>query len=114
MIGTITLKEALNIIEQKDDRGYPIPFSISYRTLQRNSKKGGAYREVINATILTSIPKQNITNTELLKQVQSPVRNRKNPNHSENRTRNLQKSNKEIFKVHIRFIDSINNQKVIY
>lgn len=114
MNATISLKEALEIIEKKDDRGYPVPFNISFRTLQRNSKTGGSLKTVNHATILASIPKQNITNSELLKQLQMPVKNRKNPNHYENRTRNLQKPNKEVFKVHIRYIVSINNKKVVY
>lgn len=114
MNGSISLKEALEIIEQKDSKGFPVPFDISYRTLNRNSKSGGALKTVYGATILTSIPKQNITNEALLNEVRSKSTVKRSPNHYENRTRNLQKPNKEIFKVHIRFIISINDLKVVY
>ena len=55
---TISLKDALQVIEAKDENGVPIPFNISFRTLQRQSKTGGALRTLNGATILCSVPKK--------------------------------------------------------
>jgi hypothetical protein len=110
----ISLKEALTIIEAKDQEGFPIPFKISFRTLQRNSKTGGRLTTYLGATILTSVPKQRKSNKAILEDLQKPERAIKKPNHSTNRTRNIQKANGEIAKIHIRLIDSINNKKVVY
>lgn len=114
MIETIELKEALQIIEKKDAEGYPIPFCISFRTLNRNSKTGGRLVTLEDATILTSLPKQKKSNASIMKDLITPERTKRNPNHSNNKTRNLKKANGEIAKIHIRLIDSINNKKVVY
>jgi flagellar capping protein FliD len=122
MNNAISLKDALQIIEAKDQDGFAIPFDISFRTLNRNSKTGGALRSYNSVTILTSKSKQaeskaldiSINGKTIVKNLQLANKPRKAPNHFENRTRNLQKQNGEIFKVNIRLITSINNQKVVY
>jgi len=114
MYDTISLKNTLQIIEAKDTEGYPIPFSISFRTLQRNSKTGGRLVSCFGATALTSLPKQRKTTKVIMDDLLRPERPEKNPNHFLNRTRNIQKANGEIAKLHIRLIDSINNKKMVY
>lgn len=115
MNNTISLKEALAIIDLKDKDGYPVPFNISFRTLQRNSKTGGRLVSLDGATFLTRLPKQRkIYNKQLIEDLQTPERSTKNPNHYLNRTRNIKKENGEIAKVHIRLIISVNNKKVVY
>lgn len=122
MNNCISLKNALKIIEAKDTSGFPIPFDVEFRTLNRNSKTGGALRSYNGVTILTSKSKQaeskaldiSINGKTIAKNLQFAPKHRKAPNHFENRTRNLQKQNGEIFKVNIRLITSINNQKVVY
>lgn len=114
MIETISLSEALNIIDSKDNEGFPIPFDISFRTLQRNSKTGGRLVEYVGAKVLTSIPKQKLSNKQIIQSLQSPERVKRNPNHWANRTRNIQKENGEEAKIHIRLIVSVNNKKVEY
>lgn len=114
MIETISLSAALKIIERKDAEGYPLPFDISYRTLNRNSKTGGRLATYLGATILTSLPKQRKSNAAIIMDLQTATKSRKNPEHHKNRTRNIHKPNGEIAKVHIRLIESINNQKVVY
>lgn len=111
---TISLKEALQIIEKKDVEGFPIPFNIEFRTLQRQSKTGGSLKTINGATILCAVPKQKVSNKHLIERLQQPERFKKSPNHYQNRTRNIQKPNGEIAKVRIRLIVSINNQKVVY
>lgn len=113
MNNSISLKNALKIIEAKDTNGFPIPFDVDFRTLNRNSKTGGALRSYNGVTILTRNKKE-LTEKEIAKNLQFANKAKKPPNHFENRTRNLQKQNGEIFKVNIRLITSINNQKVVY
>lgn len=111
----ISLKEALQVIDLKDAEGKPLPFNISFRTLQRQSKTGGGLRTINGAAILTPLPKQTTTTqSQKVKFLQTPNKTRRNPNHFANRTRNIQKPNGEIAKVRIRLIESINNQKVVY
>ena len=114
MVHTISLSDALKNIEQKDAEGFPIPFNISYRTLNRNSKTGGRLVTYLGATILTSLPKQRKSNAAVLIDLQTPQKFLKNPDHFKNRTRNIHKANGEIAKVHIRLIKSINNKDVVY
>ena len=38
---TISLNEALEIIDRQDKLGGAIPFDLTFRSLQRNSKTGG-------------------------------------------------------------------------
>ena len=110
----ISLKEALQIIETKDVNGFPIPFDISFRTLNKNSKSGGALRTLQQATILTSLPKQQLTDQQKAANLLIANKSRRKPFHFLNRTRNLKKANGEIAKVHIRLITSINHQNVEY
>ena len=114
MKGCINLKQALQIIETKDKDGFPIPFDVSFRTLNRNSKSGGALRNYNSVSILTRREKQRLSEKQIVQNLQLASSTRRNPNHWVNRTRNLQKPNGEIFKINIRLIDSINNQKVVY
>ena len=110
---TISLKDALAIINKKDKQGNPYPFDITFRSLQRNSKTGGKLYEYKQAKKLRS--KKNIpSKTSLIKTVQSGTTPKKNPNHFENRTRNLELQNGQKKKIHIRLIISINGKKVIY
>lgn len=115
MSDTISLIEALKIIDLKDAGGDALPFNISFRTLQRNSKTGGRLVELDNAKLLTRTSKKKSISEKLqIQQLQEAPISKKNPNHYQNRTRNLVKANGEIVKVHIRLIISINNQKIVY
>ncbi|WP_281980469.1 hypothetical protein [Tenacibaculum mesophilum] len=108
---TISLKEALAIVDAVDEKGRPLPFDITFRTLQRNSKTGGklyTYNQVVKYRKLKS------DNPNYLKQVQTPVKRHRNPNHFANRTRNLELQNGDIKTVHIRLIITVNGLKVIY
>lgn len=110
---TITLKEALSIIDRVDEHGRAIPFDIAFRSLNKNSSTGGKlyeYKQVVKHRST----KKALTKQDLLADVLRPAKAEKNPNHFLNRTRNLQLQNKEIKKIHIRLIISINSNKVIY
>ena len=110
---TISLTAALEIIDKKDKEGNAYPFDITFRSLQRNSKTGGKlyeYNQVKKLRSKQSTP----TKGSLIHAVQSAQKTKKNPNHFENRTRNLELQNSEKKKIHIRLIISINGKKVIY
>jgi hypothetical protein len=108
---TISLKDGLAIIDRVDKEGNAIPFDISFRSLNRNSKSGGKLYEYKGARKLRR-SKSDAPN--LLAVAQSKTRIKRNPNHFQNRTRNLELQNKDIRKIHIRLIISINGKKVVY
>jgi hypothetical protein len=115
MSDTISLIEALKLIDLKDANGNALPFNISFRTLQRNSKTGGRLVQLDSAKLLTPATKRkSISEKLIIQNLQEEPRFKKNPKHYENRTRNLVKANGEIVKVHIRLIVSINNHNVVY
>lgn len=109
---TISLKDALVIIDKKDKEGNAYPFDITFRSLNRNSKTGGKLYEYKQVKKL--ITKKSSSTTASIKAVQSGVIETRNPNHFFNRTRNLELQNGDIKKIHIRLIISINGKKVIY
>jgi hypothetical protein len=112
MENVISLKEALAIIDRVDASGNAVPFDIRVRSLQRNSKTGGKLYEYIAVRKL----RRNASDTppNLLAVAQSGSRLKINPNHFQNRTRNLELQNKDIRKIHIRLIIAINGIKVVY
>lgn len=113
MSETIFLSEALKIIDRQDKIGGAIPFDLTFRSLQRNSKTGGklyTYEQVKKYRK----KKYEHSETAMLNAVQSGERPQKNPNHFANRTRNLELQNGEIKKIHIRLIISINGKTIIY
>ena len=111
-MSTISFSNCLAIINAKDVKGNPIPFSLKVYSLNRNSKKGGVLKVYENAKLLNSKKfERNLEN--LTKQATAEVKDTKNPNHFKNRTRNIELANGDIKKIHVRLIDSINGQKVL-
>lgn len=109
----VSFKEAISIIDKVDDVGNHYPFDISFRTLNRNSKKGG--RLVSYKNVVKSGFKKGASNkASLINTLQTVSKAKKNPNHHSNRTRNLMLENGEIKKIHIRLIDSVNGRKMYY
>ncbi|NKI28262.1 hypothetical protein HCG49_17040 [Arenibacter sp. 6A1] len=110
---TISLKEAIEIIDRKDKAGNAFPFDITFRSLQRNSKTGGKLYTYDQVKKRRPKPVKN-RESYMLKAVQSIDSVSKNPNHFSNRTRNLELQNGDIKKIHIRLIISINGKKITY
>ncbi len=107
----ISLTKALEIIKAVDATGRNIPFDISFRTLQRNSKTGGVlyeYKQVVR------FQKKYTKNPNFLKIVQSTEKRKRNPHHFANRTINVELQNGDIRTIHIRLIIMVNGKKVIY
>ncbi len=105
----MNLKEALQIIHRKDKDGRSMPFSITFRTYQRNSKTGGTLKHYPMAKLLAADP----TNQPNLKKRSLP-KEKKNPHHWQNRTRNLELPDGKKRKINILFIIKINNEQVTY
>ena len=113
MKNEISFNEVVAIIDKVDKQGKAYPFDIAFRTLQRNSKKGG--RLVEYKQVKKSRPKNfTQTNASLLASVQSGTTIKRNPNHKKNRTRLLELQNGDKKKIHIRLIDTINGKKMHY
>ena len=109
----ISFKEAMAIIDAVDTNGNAIPFDVSFRTLNRNSKTGGrliTYKQVKKTQSKLSLPSKSY----LLHQVTTPSGIKRKPNHFKNRTRNVVLQNGEKRKIHIRLITSINSKKMHY
>lgn len=97
--------------------GRAVLFDISYRTFNRNSKTGGKMKHCKNAKL---VMKEKGLDPDsiyaLLNFMPSEVKKeriRKNPQHFENKTRNIRLENGEIKKINILFIHSFNGEKVI-
>ncbi|WP_104810224.1 hypothetical protein [Polaribacter filamentus] len=111
-MSTVGFSECLAIINQKDKRGNSVPFDADVYSLNKNSKKGGVLKIYRNVKLL-AWEKQERTLRGQIKAASTEVRSKRNPNHFNNRTRNIELANGEIKKIHLRLIDSINAKKVL-
>ncbi|KKK70857.1 hypothetical protein LCGC14_2919760 [marine sediment metagenome] len=96
--------------------GRAVPFSIKVRTFQRNSKTGGSIRQYEKAKMVMAEENPHVDSIRSLQTVNKPRPiMRKNPNHYENKTRNIKVLPQgDIKRINIRFIIELNGQKVIY
>lgn len=102
----IFLKEVLEIMKLLDDDKKPVSFGITVRTFNLQNKTGGNIRYYPNATLLQPPAKKGVKRLAM----DTPF---KNPNHFENRTRNI-KTHDGIKKINILFIIEFNGKKVVY
>lgn len=101
-------------MELKTPDGFAAPFDISVREFSAQSKTGGKFKVYNSARLLISKPKNKNTRKSALQKLLTPDVARKNPNHWDNQTRNIELANGEIKKINIRFIIMFNGKKVIY
>lgn len=113
MVKHIFLRQVLEEMKKTDVRGEAIPFSIEYRTYNRNNKMGGVLKSYEGVKLL--MPKKTVGTkfnpASLLKRDEVI---RKNPNHWQNRTRNIELVSGHIKKLNILFITKFNGMDVIY
>jgi len=109
----ITLKEGLEILNQKDQNGLLIPFDLTYRTFNATSKKGGKLKTYSGARLLLE-KNPNAIHRDTVENILVPIKKSKNANHFENRTRNIQLTDYSVVTIRIDFIISINNKEIIY
>lgn len=112
----IFLKDVLSTMSTLDDKGRAVPFSISFRTLNRNSKTGGKLVTYEQAKLV--IKEENLNTNSINNLRTQPKRKtnvRRNPNHWDNKTRNIKVlPSNNIRKIHINHIITFNNQNVVY
>ncbi|GIM61133.1 hypothetical protein CAPN008_11830 [Capnocytophaga canis] len=98
---TMFLKDVLKEMKKLDILKNPIPFSLKVRQYNRQNKSGGKIKSYENVTLLQQPQKTDKIAV-------------KNPNHWENKTRNIKLANKKIEKINILFIIEFNGRKVVY
>ena len=105
----ITLTEALQVMEQLDRQGRPVPFSIEFDTYDQKSNSTSGRIMYDRAELV--MPNKSFTRT-FTSLTPQEYGQRKNPNHYENMTRNIRIDGEQIRKVHIHCIIKLNNQNV--
>ncbi|RZJ71083.1 hypothetical protein [Flavobacterium sp.] len=110
---TISLAEAIAIIQRRDKEGKPFPFDVTYRTFNSQSKAGGKLKQFVAAKYL---PDKNPNAVQIPTEhnIFDPVKISRKPSHYDNRTRNIELENGEIKKLRFDFIITVNNQFVRY
>lgn len=98
----------------KDENGFAVPFDIEVREFSAQIKAGGKYKVYNGARLLASKPKHGNPKGFDASQLFLDKKERKNPNHFLNHTRNLELANGEKKKINIRFIIKFNHKNVIY
>ena len=96
----VFLKDVLAEMRKLDERKKSIPFTITVRTYNRQNRFGGKLCTYHGAT--------------LMQQPRNKKNFEKNPNHWENKTRNIKLHNGTIKKICILFIVAFNGKEVIY
>jgi hypothetical protein len=106
----IQLSEAVRKMEQKDENGDPIPFSLRFVAADKKKGKAGRFVDIDNAII------EGQKNAGNGKKVDSaPDENSKKPRHNINRTRNIiVLPSKKKRKLHLRLLTQFNGDKVVY
>lgn len=92
-------------MKKLDENKNPVPFTITVRTYNQQNKVGGRLVTWDNALLMQ--PPKSAGKIRLSQKIDF-----KNPNHFENRTRNL-KTSEGIKKIHILFITRFNGYDVI-
>ena len=112
----IYLNEVLQTMSTLDANGFAVPFSISFRTLNRNSKTGGKLINYPKAKLVIKEENKNINSLQSLRTVNTRKTTiQRNPNHWENKTRNIKVLPQgNIKKIHINHIIEFNNKTVVY
>jgi len=107
------LRQVLEEIKKTDEKGDALPFDIEFRTYNRNNKMGGVLKRYERAKLLIGkkLKGKPFIDAEYFYRQQ---RVRKNPNHFNNRTRNIELPGGQIKKINILFITKFNNLEVIY
>ena len=116
MLQTIYLQDVLIQMKTLDNEGRAPVFSIKVRTLNKYSKTGGKLLVYPTAKLVMKEENPNADSVTSLRFKPNPVpKTRRNPNHFENKTRNIKiLPQNTMVKIGIRHIIQFNNQNVIY
>mgnify|MGYP000432166516 CR=1 FL=1 len=105
----VTLTEALDIMEQTDRQGRPVPFTVVVDKF--DSKTNTTSGRVTYDKVELVMPNKSFTRNFKSLTTQDYIA-RKNPHHFENLTRNIRVDGEELRKIHIHCILYINDKKV--
>lgn len=105
----ILMRDALRLMQEKDELGNYKPFSFLYSTFSRKRKDGGKLRFYENTTLTDEA-----TGDVPALQSKESVKVGRNPYHRRNKTRNVKLANGEINKIYFRFILEFNGQTIVY
>jgi len=113
MESMIFLRDALKIMSKVDSEGNAVPFDIAFYTYNHNNKMGCVYKKYDRAKLLIGKDfkgKKFIEADHFYRE----HRARKNPNHFNNKTRNIETTTGRVIKISIKYITKLNGQHVIY
>lgn len=113
MEGMIFLRQVLIEIEKLDENKKPITFELEARTFNSNNKTGG---RLVVYTSAKALQRKKLKG-EIFNPFEHDYRQfrvRRNPNHWDNRTRNIETKAGMIKKVKILYITKFNGLEVIY
>ncbi|MBN8565235.1 MAG: hypothetical protein J0M25_00685 [Flavobacteriales bacterium] len=112
MVQHIFLRQVLKEIEKTGPDKKPVLFEIEYRTFNSNNKSGGALKKYKGRLLVKPISKGKVFNP--YEHEYRVFRARKNPNHWDNRTRNIELENGMIRTIKILYIIKFNGVPVAY
>ncbi|WP_417365910.1 hypothetical protein [Flavobacterium beibuense] len=113
MENVIFLRQVLELMKRTDENGNAIPFDIEFRTFNKNNKSGGRMHSFKGAKMLMG---KKLKGKEFIEaeHFYRQGKKRKNPNHWDNKTRNIETPTGRIEKVKIRYITNFNGKQVCY
>ncbi|CAA0156888.1 conserved hypothetical protein [Tenacibaculum maritimum] len=104
----MNLRDVLKEMAKLDENKNPVPFSVAVRTFDKTNKKGGVLKQYHGITLMQQGKKRSLMSLASGKDV-------KNPNHWENKTRNLKvPGQNRPRKTNILFIVKFNGYNVVY
>lgn len=106
------MRQVVKEMEKVDDLGNPIPFTIHYRTYNKNNKSGGRYIVYENVKLLVN--QKSKKEKKFDPNDVRELRISKNPNHWKNRTRNIVTPAGMIKTIKILYIIKFNDLEEIY
>ena len=109
----IFLRQVLELMAKKDAAGNPLPFDVEVRTFNANNKMGGVLKCYKDVKLLTGkkLKGKPFIEAEHFYRV---GKDRRNPNHWRNCTRNIELQNGQKKKVKFRYITKFNGLEVVY
>lgn len=108
------LREVLQMMRQTDVNGEAVPFSLEWRTYNKQNKMGGKLMTIDRAVLCFKLEKDKVMNWEAVLKVKPIEKERKNPNHHKNYTINIDPLIGKPIKVNVLLITKFNGQKVDY
>ncbi len=108
----IQLSTALDMMDELDENGVPMSFQLKFVTADRQRKTGGEIIEVPSAR--KCVGSRNDEVVFDTREKKTTVKEKRDPHHWANATRNILLPNKQIRTIHIRLIIEFNHQKVVF